>query len=65
MSFLKELQSLLGKYNCKITTRDHWMGYPEDGDDVRMTIEFNNYRDGSDIDLGTWVSAENHGGVNE
>lgn len=58
---LKELHDLLKKYDAEITSDDHWTGYPECGRDVRMTIEFN---DGcEDIDLGTWIDSEGHGGI--
>ena len=59
-SFLDELHALLSKYGAEITAKDHWQGYPECGEDIRMTVEFSNY-ELEDIDLGTWVDASEHG----
>jgi len=59
--FIKELQDLLKKYNAEITAADHWTGYAECGQDVRMTVEFNNWEI-SDIDLGRYIDKEKHGG---
>ena len=59
--FLKELQALLKKYDAQIKADDHWTGYAECGQDVRMTVEFKDYRI-DDIDLGTWVDHQRHGG---
>lgn len=49
--FLKELKELLKKYEATLSSDDHWMGYAECGQDVRMTIEFEDYSI-EDIDLG-------------
>lgn len=59
--FLKELHALLGKYDVEITAQNHWQGYAECGEDVRMTAEFNSWET-DDIDLGKWVDKDKHGG---
>jgi len=51
--FKKELSELLRKYDCALSAEDHWQGYAECGEDVRMTVEFNDYRL-SDVDLGRY-----------
>lgn len=42
--FLNDLQLLLEKHDATIEAEDHWMGYAECGQDVRMTVEFEDYR---------------------
>jgi hypothetical protein len=37
--FLNDLKALLKKYNAEITCADHYQGYPECGEDVRMTVD--------------------------
>lgn len=59
--FLADLQALLKKYGAEITAKDEWTGYAECGEDVRMTVEFKDYNL-DDIDLGTWVDGDEHGG---
>jgi len=59
--FIKELHDLLKKYDAEITTADHWTGYAECGQDVRITVEFNDYKI-PDIDLGSYIDKERHGG---
>ena len=61
-NLITELHALLKKYNAEITADDHWIGCPECGQDVRMTIEFNNY-DHNDIDIGNWIDGEKHGAM--
>lgn len=53
--FKKELADLLSKYNATIEAKDHYQGYAECGEDVRMTVYIG---DSIDIDLGTYVWAE-------
>jgi hypothetical protein len=36
--FRNDLQALLEKYGAEIEARDHCEGYPECGEDVRMTV---------------------------
>ena len=62
--FKQELAALCRKYNCYIEAKDHWTGYSECGQDVRMTVEF----DGdysvdppipyADLDLGTYFDGK-------
>jgi hypothetical protein len=49
--FLYELRELLGRYNAELTAEDHWGGYAECGKDVRITVDFHDYRT-PDLDLG-------------
>jgi hypothetical protein len=58
--FSIELRTLLLKYNAEIEAEDHYPGYPECGEDIRMTVnayatwdDDGNVRTESlDIDLG-------------
>ena len=61
-NFLVELKSLLSRYEAEIRAEDHWQGYSECGEDVRMTVEFKDYRI-KDIDLGSWIDTASHGGA--
>ena len=36
-AFLADLQALLDKNGAEIEAKDHYQGYPECGEDVRMT----------------------------
>ena len=61
-AFVDELQALLRKYNAELTADDHFTGYAECGEDVRMTVEFNRTPDDDtwydDVDLGKWFDAD-------
>ena len=66
-AFKAELQELLDKYSADIEAKDHWLGYSECGEDVRMTVdipaiydnEYNCLREYTEIDLGSYLrSAE-------
>jgi hypothetical protein len=54
VKFLVELSTLLAKYDVELTSQDHWAGYPECGENIRITAEFKDYRV-DDIDLGQCV----------
>ena len=53
--FLDRLKLLLKEFEAEITAEDHWQGYAECGQDIRITVEFNDYRI-DDIDLGKHVT---------
>jgi hypothetical protein len=58
--FKEELKALLKKYNAVLQAQDHFQGYAECGEDVRMTIDIESIYDndhnlvfeGGEIDLG-------------
>ena len=60
--FRKELLELLEKYHAKIESEDHYQGYPECGEDVRMTVyidsiwseDGDNIQEYTEIDLGQY-----------
>ena len=64
-SFKEELEELLFKYNeAELDAQDHYPGYPESGEDIRMTVTIpakwdNNVMisDYTEIDLGNWFRA--------
>lgn len=63
--FREDLQVLLNKYKATLSADDHWQGYAECGQDVRMTVSIaGKYEDGemvqewADIDLGHNVDYE-------
>ena len=59
-AFREELQALLDKYGAELEANDHWQGYAECGEDVRMTVtiqgEWDEHgeqvREYTEIDLG-------------
>lgn len=63
--FKADLQTLLDKFCAELTAKDHWGGYPECGEDVRMTVtvpaiydaDHNCLREFTEIDLGSYVAA--------
>ncbi len=60
---LVELQALLNTYNAELYAEDHYEGYAECGEDVRMTIyvpavydaDNNCIREATEVDLGDCV----------
>lgn len=57
---LDAIKAVLLQYNASITAEDHWQGYPECGEDVRMTVEFDDWRI-EDIELGRALDGETGG----
>ena len=61
-NFKADLQALVDKYGATIEAKDHFLGYSECGEDIRITIEVpsiydsNNelVRDWVEIDLGSY-----------
>lgn len=57
-----DFQAFLDKWGAEISAEDHYPGYPECGEDVRMTITVpsvfsgENTREWTEIDLGRWVN---------
>ena len=54
--FLNELCDLLDKYDVEISASDHWEGYAECGQDIKITIEFN--ADYSEIEMGSLLCVD-------
>jgi IS1 family transposase len=58
--FKEELAKLCAKFNCEIEAADHWIGYAECGQDVRMTVTFRSdysvepHVHTEDVDLGRY-----------
>ncbi len=52
--FLNKLQLLLEEFEAEISADDHWKGYAECGQDIRMTVEFDSFEI-KEINLGTWI----------
>ncbi len=61
-NFIGELHALLGKYDAELKAEDHWQGYAECGQDVRITVGFKDWKI-DEIDLGKWIDKEGHGGA--
>jgi len=57
MTFINELKALLEKHNVSITADDHWTGYAECGQDIRITVEFNDYTI-DEIEFGTVIDVD-------
>ena len=55
--FLKDLTALLDKYDACLEAKDHYQGYPECGQDVRMTAFISPYSE-IEIDLGGYVDKD-------
>jgi len=61
-AFRAELKALLNKWGAELEARDHWQGYAECGEDVRMTVTIPGHwdketgdtvREFTEVDLGT------------
>lgn len=55
--FLEDLLTLIEKYGVEFECRDHWGGYAECGQDIRITVEFDDYSI-SEIDFGKYIDAD-------
>lgn len=56
-AFKRELGALTRRYGAlELSAEDHWQGYPECGQDIRMTVAFHYPID--DLDLGRWFIEE-------
>lgn len=55
--FLKDLSALLEKYNATLEAKDHYQGYPECGEDVRMTAGIGPYSE-IEIELGRYFDKD-------
>jgi len=55
-NFKAELSALLAKYDAVLSAKDHYEGYPECGEDVRITVELK--EPCIDIDLGSYYRGE-------
>lgn len=52
--FVVELRALLNKYEVTLSADDHWQGYAECGQDVRITADFEN----GEIDFGSHLDSD-------
>ena len=64
--FKVELHALLKKWDAEVCADDHYQGYPECGEDVRMTVHIPAIYDGNgetirpltEVDLGRFVDSK-------
>ena len=62
--FRADLQILLDKYNAELEASDHYIGYAECGEDIRMTVSIPAVYDENhdivsewvEVDLGRWIN---------
>lgn len=65
--FLCDLKGLLIKYQAEIQASDHYQGYPECGEDIRMIVTIPTaynaasecVREFTEIDLGAYIVWDN------
>ena len=63
--FKADLYELFDKWGAELVAKDHWNGYAECGEDVRMTVtvpaiydqDHNCVREFTEIDLGSYFQA--------
>jgi hypothetical protein len=63
-SFRADLLELLANYDAEMEAKDHWEGYAECGEDIRITVdipaiydaEVNCLREATEINLGAYIS---------
>lgn len=67
LAFRADLQSLLNRYGAELEAKDHYQGYPECGQDIRMTVTIRATYDGdrdlvieewTEINLGAYLTAD-------
>jgi hypothetical protein len=56
--FIKEFRDLLRKYEIHISADDHYNGYPECGQDIKISIESMNHDIDIDLEFDWIDSAE-------
>jgi hypothetical protein len=54
--FRTELSALLYRFGARLNAEDHWQGYAECGEDVRITVELPWPLE--DVDLGSYFDGE-------
>ena len=54
-NFKKELIQLLHKYGAELEAEDHWQGYAECGQEIKMTVSFDDWQV-EDLDLGNFLT---------
>lgn len=59
--FKKELLLLCDKYQVTLQADDHWTGYAECGQDIRITASFENWKI-NEIDFGLWIDGKGYKG---
>jgi len=52
--FVAALKQLLSDWNVVLSAKDHYEGYAEAGEDVRITAEFERF----DVDLGRYFDGK-------
>lgn len=65
-TFRAELNELLKRWGAEIEAEDHYPGYPECGEDIRMTVDIpalydehgNIVREWCEVDLGSYIQAK-------
>lgn len=62
-AFRAEMSALLARWRATISAADHWRGYSERGEDIRMTasievIHPDGYPRFMDVDLGWYLDGE-------
>ena len=64
-AFRSQLNALLKAFGAELSAKDHYQGYPECGEDIRMTVSipaiyskdtFELVMPGVEIDLGSWTN---------
>jgi|688.fasta_scaffold1480791_2 hypothetical protein len=67
IEFKAKLKALLREYDAEISASDHWLGYAECGEDVRITCMVGGiYKDGvvvreyTEIDFGNYIDGKEH-----
>jgi len=50
--FKQDLKQLLEKYKARLSASDHYIGWPECGEDIRITVELDETP--YEIDLGRY-----------
>lgn len=62
IEFITKLKELLEEYQAELIAEDHYPGYPECGQDIRITVEMDTIytesgceREYTEIDLGRYV----------
>lgn len=54
--FLAELKDLLTRYKAELSADDHYQGWAEVGQDIRMTVTFPSQEGLVEIDLGGYIT---------
>ena len=54
-AFIEDFKNLLDKHGATISAKDHFQGYAECGEDIRITIDLSQGFNFAELDFGSYI----------